>query len=100
MDDDNIIQFRPKEKSPNFSSNPYDVDQIKFSFEDMQINISQEDLEFLFNEPFIEGPLDSLAEACLDMQCMCEENPEIAQFATSMVRRFTENMRKRFQNRK
>ena len=100
MDDDNIIQFRPKQKSKDFTTDPYDVSTFNFTMEDLQISMTKEELDMLFNEPMIDGPLDELAEACIDMQCLCEDHPEIAQFATSMIHRFTENMRKRFQNRK
>lgn len=95
MSEDNIVEFKPKKTVTEDCANvnyTFTVDGMEFSF-------SPEGLDRLVEDMVVQDvQLDQLADACFELQCLVEENPELAQFVTKNVKKLTENMRKRLTN--
>jgi uncharacterized coiled-coil protein SlyX len=64
----------------------------------MEFSFSPEGLDRLVEDMVMQDvQLDQLSEACVELQCLVEENPELAQFVVQNIKKLTESMRERLQ---
>ena len=95
MSEDNVVEFKSK-KPPQ-----EDCASVNYTFtvDGMEFSFSPEGLDRLVEDMVVQDvQLDQLSDACFELQCLVEENPELAQFVTKNVKKLTENMRKRLTN--
>lgn len=101
----NIIEFPSKSvknqtKDWTFGTN-YQLTDFKITFDNLELDPEKilENEQFwkdLFDSFPPENPqLDQLADACFDLQMLCEKHPETLQFVIKSVKKITENMKKR-----
>lgn len=101
----NIIQFPPKGKKDQTVTWPegvtYNLKDFKITFEDLEMDpekvLQNEQFwkDFFDKMPEHDPQLDELADACFDLQILCENHPESIQFVLKSVKKITQNMKKR-----
>lgn len=96
MSNDNVIPFTPREtKQPETDPNCAEINYT-FTVDGMEFSFDANGLDMLISDMIVQDTqLDQLADACFDLQCLVEENPEIAQFVTKNIKKITESMKKR-----
>jgi hypothetical protein len=95
MKKDNVVEFKSKKDLKNTD---YHLDEINFNMEDLGISFSfsEEVMERIFSDVVMQDTqLNDLSNDIFELQILCEENPEIAQFVSAHVRKFTEFMKKK-----
>ena len=94
MKKDNVVEFKPKTPPQD------DCATVNYTFtvDGMEFSFSPEGLDRLVEDMVMQDvQLDQLSEACVELQCLVEENPELAQFVVQNIKKLTESMRERLQ---
>lgn len=93
MSDDNIVEFKSKDKKSKIVDDNYTVDNVTINIDDIELSFTKESLDRLLNDMTTQDvQLNTLANDLFDLQLLVEKNPEIAQFVSSHIRKFTKNM--------
>lgn len=99
MSDDKIVEFKPKNKKPKANKNPYDIDSITVSMDDVGLKFTKEALDRLLSDMTAQdAQLNTLANDLFELQLLVEKHPEIAQFVSAHIKKLTESMKDRLKN--
>ena len=90
---DNIIEFPTK---PTFDEEKF-ITEWFIQMDDLPgVKVTEEELQQLFAKEIPQDTqLDQLADACFDLQLLCDQHPELLQFVIKSIEKLTENMKKR-----
>jgi hypothetical protein len=94
MSNDNILEFKPKQTKQPVE----DCANVNYTFtvDGMEFSFTPEGLDRMVEDMVMQDvQLDQLADACFELQCLVEENPELAQFVTKNLKNLTKNMQNR-----
>ena len=95
MKKDNVVEFKPKKE---IKSDDYQMDELNFNMEDLGISFSfsEEALNRIFSDVVMQDTqLNDLSNELFELQYLCEENPELAQFVSAHIRKFTDYMKEK-----